>query len=50
MKILKVKKHWLGGETDVSLEAPEFENFGNRLQEMQRLADEANPTDPVANL
>jgi hypothetical protein len=47
MKILKVKKHWLGGETDVSLEAPEFENFGNRLEEMQRLADEANPTDPA---
>jgi hypothetical protein len=45
MKILKVKKHFLGGETDVSLEAPEFENFGNRLEEMQRLADEANPTD-----
>jgi len=46
MKILKVKKHWLGGETDVSLEAPEFENFGKRLDEMQRLADEANPIDP----
>jgi hypothetical protein len=46
MKILKVKKHFLGGETDVSLEAPEFENFGNRLEEVQRLADEANPIDP----
>lgn len=46
MKILKVKKHLFGGETDVSLEAPEFENFGNRLDEIWRLADEANPTDP----
>jgi len=46
MKILEVKKHFFGGDTDVSLEAPEFENFGNRLEEVQRLADEANPIDP----
>jgi len=46
MKILEVKKHFFGGDTDVSLEAPEFENFGNRLEEVQRPADEANPIDP----
>jgi hypothetical protein len=46
MKILNVKKHFFGGDTDVSLEAPEFENFGNRLEEIQDLADKANPTDP----
>jgi len=45
MKVLKVHKQFLGGHTDVSLEVPEFENFGKRMDELERLADEANPID-----
>jgi len=45
MKILNIEQH-SGGDTEVLLEAPEFENFGNRFEEMQDLADTANPSDP----
>src|SRR3954463_11546781 len=47
MKVLKVHKHFLGGDTDVSLDAPEFENFGNRMDELERFAYEADPIDPA---
>ncbi len=45
MKVIKVHKHFLGGYKDVTLEVPEFENFGRRLEELEHLADEANPVD-----
>jgi len=45
MKILNKEQH-SRGHTELLLEAPDFENFGNRFEEMQDLADKANPTDP----
>jgi hypothetical protein len=47
MKIIKVQKHFLSG-AEVTLDVPEFANFGQRLGELERLADEANPIDPAA--
>ena len=46
MKVIKVYKEFFG-PTDVTLHVPEFENFGKRLDELERLADEANPIDPA---
>ena len=46
MKVLKVHKEFFG-PTAVTLHVPEFENFGKRMDELERLADEANPIDPA---
>jgi hypothetical protein len=46
MKVSHVHKEFLGG-TQVTVHVPEFENFGKRLDELERQADEANPIDPA---